>query len=78
LISIGDQFKNDSEKVATNTDTLQIGEDLEGLSSIIPENNSQEVFGAGTGKSEGVLATQTSVTQWLDTLYHVPVGRRDA
>lgn len=78
LISIGDQFKNDSENVAANMDTPQNGEDLEEPLLTIPEHNAQEVFGAGIGNPEGVWAAQTSVTRWLDGLYYLPVGRRNA
>ena len=60
-------------------DTPQNGEDLEEPLLIIPEHDAQEVFGAGIGNSEGVWATQTSVTtRWLDGLYYLPVGRRNA
>lgn len=77
LVSIGDQFKKELENVVTNTDTLQIGEDLEELSLVIPEGNAQEVYGAGIEYSEGVWATHTSVTQWLDSLYYLTVSRRN-
>ena len=75
LISIGDQFKTDSENVATDMDTLQIGEDLEELSLMTSKNNAQEVFCDGI---EGVLALQTSVTQWLDKVHDLPVGWKNA
>jgi hypothetical protein len=78
LISIGDQFKDDSEIAAMNIDTLQIGEDLEELSLLAPRNNSQEVFDAGIAKCEKVWATQTFVEQWLDNSCDLPVGWRNA
>jgi len=77
LVSIGDQFKSYSENVATNMGTFQIKDDFKELSLIIPENNVQEVFGAEIEKFEGTWATQTCVTQWLDSIYHLPRCRRN-
>jgi len=77
LISIGDQFKSDSENVATNMDDLQIGE-LEELILLIPENTAPEAFSAGIRKYGGFCSMQTSMAQWLDNPYDLPVGWKTA